>query len=214
MTLAMTRLLLIATLTVLVGQTPSLHAGKYNSTLSPGDRAPVWKDLPGVDGKSHSLDDLSTSKAVVVVFTCNSCPYAVDVEDRLLALHDKYAKQQVAVVAINVNKVTEDLLPAMKKKAKDKGFQFPYLFDSSQKIAKDFGAKRTPEFFVLDGDRKVIYMGAMDDSPEGAKVTKRYVEAALDATLAGTVVKDAETIPVGCAVRFERVRRTRRTKKN
>lgn len=210
----MIRILFIATLLVLVGQTQSLQAGKYNSVLSPGDSAPAWKDLPGVDGKSHSLSDLASSKVVVVVFTCNSCLYAVDVEDRLLALHDKYAKQQVAVVAINVNKVAEDLLPAMKQKTKDKGFQFAYLFDETQKIARDFGAKRTPEFFVLDGDRNVVYMGAMDDSPEGRNVTKRYVEAAIDATLAETVVKVAETIPVGCAVRFERVRRTRRAKQD
>ena len=104
-------------------------------------------------------------------------------------------------------------MPAMKDKARDKAFQFPYLFDETQKIAKDFGAKRTPEFFVLDQDRKVVYMGAVDDSPEGKSITKRYVEAALEATLAGNKVELAETIPVGCAVRFERARRSRRVLK-
>ena len=211
--MATTRLLLLMMLVTLLSQMSSLPAGKYNATLSPGDDAPAWEGLAGVDGKDYSLSDFESSKAVVVVFTCNSCPYAVDVEDRLLNLHKKYSKQGVALVAINVNKVEADLLPAMKEKAKDKGFQFPYLFDETQKIAKDFGAKRTPEFFVLDQDRKVVYMGALDDSPEGKKIDKRYVEVALDRTLAGNKVELAETIPVGCAVRFERTRRTRKVRK-
>ena len=211
--MATTRLFLFATLLILVTQVNSLPAGKYNSTLSPGDAAPAWKDLPGVDGKKYSLSDFESSKVIVVVFTCNSCPYAVDIEDRLLAFHQKYGKQGVALVAINVNKVEADLMPAMKDKAKEKAFQFPYLFDETQKIAKDYGAKRTPEFFVLDQDRKVVYMGALDDSPEGKKVSKRYIEAAVEMTLAGEKIEIAETIPVGCAVRFERTRRTRRVRK-
>ena len=211
--MATLRLLLLTMLMTLLTQLSNLPAGKYNSTLSLGDSAPAWKDLPGVDGEKHSLSDLEASKAIVVVFTCNSCPYAVDVEDRLLALHKNYSQKGVALVAINVNKVEADLLPAMKDKSRDKAFQFPYLFDETQKIAKDFGAKRTPEFFVLDQDRKVVYMGAVDDSPEGKNITKRYVEAALEATLAGNKVELAETIPVGCAVRFERARRSRRVRK-
>jgi peroxiredoxin len=211
--MATTRLFLFATLLILVTQVNSLPAGKYNSTLSPGDAAPAWKDLPGVDGKKYSLSDFESSKVIVVVFTCNSCPYAVDIEDRLLAFQQKYGKKGVALVAINVNKVEADLMPAMKDKAKEKAFQFPYLFDETQKIAKDYGAKRTPEFFVLDQDRKVVYMGALDDSPEGKKVSKRYIEAAVDMTLASEKIEIAETIPVGCAVRFERTRRTRRVRK-
>lgn len=188
----------------------NLFAGKYNSTLSPGDAAPEWQALPGVDGREYSLSDFKSSKSIVLVFTCNSCPYAVDIEDRLLAFHKKYANRGVTLVAINVNKVEDDLMPAMKQKAKEKAFQFPYLFDESQQIAKDYGAKRTPEFFVLDQDRNVVYMGALDDSPEGKKVSKRYVEMAVDLTLAGDKVKLEETVPVGCAIRFERSRRTRR----
>ncbi len=211
--MATIRLFLLVMLMMLVTQVSSLHAGKYNSTLSLGDAAPAWKGLPAVDGKKYSLSDFESSKVIVVVFTCNSCPYAVDIEDRLLAFHQKYGKQGVALVAINVNKVEADLMPAMKDKAKEKSFQFPYLFDETQKIAKDYGAKRTPEFFVLDPDRKVVYMGALDDSPEGKKVTQRYMEAAVDLTLAGEKVEIAETVPVGCAVRFERTRRTKRVRK-
>ena len=189
-------------------------AGKYNPKINLGDPAPAWEGLPGVDGKTHSLADLERAKAVVVVFTCNSCPYAIDVEDRLIALEKAYHAKGVALVAINVNKVEEDLLPAMKKKSKDKGFTFPYLYDESQQIARDFGATRTPEFFVLNDERKIVYMGALDDSPEGRDVEVSYVGSVLDAMLAGAEVKMSETIPIGCSIRFERSRRRRQVKRD
>ncbi|TWU07734.1 thioredoxin family protein [Stieleria varia] len=185
-------------------------AGKYNSTLDIGDAAPHWTDLPGVDGQSHSSSELEDAKATVVVFTCNSCPYAVDAEDRLIALTKKYSDQGVAVVAINVNKVPEDSLDAMKEKAAEKKFPFQYLYDESQQIARDFGAIYTPCFFVIDSKHKVAYMGAMDDSPDGVKVETTYLADALDAVLAGKPVRVAETAPVGCRVRYERQRRSRR----
>ena len=184
-------------------------AGEFNQVLSIGDAAPQWSELPGVDDKLHSIADLKESKAVVIVFTCNSCPYAVDVEDRLIALHKKYSGQSVSLVAINVNKVEDDLLPAMKEKANEKGFEFQYLFDETQGIAKEFGAKYTPEFFVLDGRRKIVYMGALDDRPDGNNVTKPHVELAIDAVLAGSSPEVTETVPVGCRIRMERERRTR-----
>jgi len=188
----------------------SVDAGKYNTKLNIGDQAPAWKELPGVDGKKHSLADLKEKSAVVVVFTCNSCPYAVDYEDRV----NEFAKQhtEVAVVAINVNKVEEDSLPKMKERAKKKGFVFPYLYDDSQKIAKDFGATRTPEFFLLNKDRKVVYMGAMDDSPDGKNVTQQYLKDALEAALSGKKPGTEETAAAGCLVRFERKRRKPRKK--
>ncbi len=187
-------------------------AGQYNQVLDIGDDAPVWKDLPGVDDQQHSLSDLKKHKVVVVVFTCNSCPYAVDIEDRLIAFDKEFSKRDVALVAINVNKVKEDLLPAMKEKATEKSFPFTYLFDESQQIAKDYGAKYTPEFFVLNQQRKVVYMGSMDDSPDGKKVSKRYVQAAVESALSGTKLEVTETVPIGCRVRFERQRRSRRAK--
>jgi thiol-disulfide isomerase/thioredoxin len=184
-------------------------AGEFNQVLSIGDAAPSWNDLPGVDGKSHSLADLKDSKAIVVVFTCNSCPYAVDVEDRLVALNNKYSDKGVSLVAVNVNQVEDDRLPAMKQKAEAKKFEFAYLFDETQKIAKEFGAKYTPEFFVIDGERKVAYMGAMDDSPDGRKVTKSYVDSAIESVLAGGRPDVTETVPIGCRVRMEREPRSR-----
>jgi peroxiredoxin len=201
---------LAASLCVAATLTPQAFGGKFNPTLSIGDPAPTWSGLPGVDDKQHSLDDLQGKQVVVVVFTCNSCPYAVDYEDRLIQFAANKG-DDVGLVAVNVNKVDEDLLPAMKQRAEAKGFNFPYLFDESQKIAKDFGATRTPEFFVFDKNRRVAYMGAMDDSsaPDGVKET--YLKDAVEALLAGKEPEVKETPPVGCAIRFER-KRSRRSK--
>jgi len=204
---AMTRVYL-ALLVMLLGHA-TCFAGKYNAVLDIGDPAPEWQNLPGVDGKQHSLSDLKDRDAVVVVFTCNSCPFAEDYEDRLIAFAKKHAGDdgRVAVVAINVNKIEADLPPAMKERAESKGFPFPYLFDETQQIARKFGATRTPEFFVLDKQRRVTYMGAMDDNDHEPSVTKNYLEAAIEATLRGEAVDPAETPPRGCGIRFERSRR-------
>lgn len=198
--------LLIAA-SVLLGE--QLQGGEYNRVLSIGDDAPAWEGLMGVDDAEHSLEDLKSHPVVVVVFTCNSCPYSVDAEDRLIALQKSYKDRGVAVVAINVNKVEQDRLPAMKERAEKKGFSFPYLHDPSQQIARKYGAIYTPEFYVLDSQRRVVYMGSLDDSPDGKNVTMRYVELAIEATLAGQKPQIAETIPIGCRVRYERERRGR-----
>lgn len=190
----------------------SSKAGQYNKVLSIGDSVPQWTDLIGVNDAKHSFDQLRDQKILVIAFTCNSCPYAVDVEDRLIALHRKYSRQGVSVVAINVNKTKDDSLDAMKERAETKGFPFPYLFDESQKIAKDFGALRTPEFFVVNQDHKIAYMGALDDSPDGKNVTATYVENAVDALLAGKTVATTETVSIGCLIRFQRERRSKRVK--
>jgi peroxiredoxin len=184
-------------------------AGEYNPVLNIGDAAPAWSGLPGVDDKEHALADLKAKEAVVVVFTCNSCPSAVDYEDRLIAFAKKHCGPQgkVALVAINVNTVEEDRLPAMKKRAAEKGFDFPYLFDETQKIARDYGATFTPEFFVLNPQRRIAYMGAMDDNTDSAKAKLNYVEAAVEAVLAGKTPEVKETVGVGCLVRYQRQRK-------
>ncbi|MFT5324670.1 MAG: peroxiredoxin [Planctomycetaceae bacterium] len=187
-------------------------SGEYNPVLSIGDKAPEWKNLPGIDGKKLSLSDLKKKDVVVLTFICNSCPYAVDYENRLIAFAKKHSgkESKVALVAVNVNKVDEDLPQKMKEKAKAKGFKFPYLFDETQQIAKDYGAGFTPEFFVLNKDRKVVYMGAMDDSPNADKVKRRYVDEAVAAALAGNLPEVRETVPIGCRIRIERTRRRKK----
>ncbi len=185
--------------------------GKYNDVLAVGDAAPAWADLEGVDGRKHSLSDLKDKAIIVLVFTCNSCPCAVDYEDRLLAFCREYAGpgSQVGVVAICVNNIESDQLPAMKAKAKEKGFPFPYLHDPSQQIAKSYGANYTPEFFVLDAERKVAYLGAMDDRDPPAQPGKMYLEDAVQALLSGKKPTVMETNPRGCKIRYTTKRKPR-----
>lgn len=179
-------------------------SGEFNPERNIGDVAPAWKDLPGVDGEKHSMEALREKDVVVLLFTCNSCPYAVDYEDRFRELGQRYAtsESRVAVVAINVNRIAADQLPAMKERAEAKGFVFPYLHDASQNIAREYGAVRTPECFVLDRDRKIVYMGAYDDSPKATEVKVRYVQDAIDALLAGKEILTKETPPIGCRIRY------------
>jgi peroxiredoxin len=184
-------------------------AGEFNEVLKVGDPAPAWKDLPGVDDKQHSLADHDKDKVIVVVFTCNSCPVARDYEARTIELAKRHAKQ-VDVVAINCNRTDEDSLDKMRERAKDKKYTHQYLFDESQRIAKEFGATRTPEFFVLSRDRKIVYMGAMDDSAEPAKVMANYVEDAVQASLAKREPATKETFANGCRIRFARERPERK----
>lgn len=195
-------ILFLAVATVVVTLSHRTQAGQYNAVLSIGDQAPKWSELDGVDGKRHSSQDLAGAKSVVVAFTCNSCPYARDVEQRLIELTKEFTESEMRLVAINVNVIKDDSLEAMKERSKAQGFTFPYLHDPSQKIAKEFGAIKTPEFFVLNDSGKVVYMGSLDDSPDGKAVNKRYVADAIRAVLGGNKPETTETVPIGCRVRY------------
>lgn len=186
-----------------------VRAGEFNEVLSIGDAAPAWNGLPGTDGKSHSLADYKDKAAVVLVFTCASCPMAVDYEDRINDLAKKLGgpNGKVAVVAVCVNRVKGDSLAELTERAKQREFAFDYLHDESQKIAKDYGAIFTPEFYVLGRDRKLVYMGAFDDKTDAALVQKRHVEAAITAVLKGELPVVKETIARGCRVRYVRERK-------
>jgi len=203
----------LAALCLLAATLPAVAAaGKYNPDRSIGDVVPAWENLPGTDGRRHSWQDVAGSDLVVVVFTCNSCPYAVDYEDRLNALVDRHppatagSAPRVAVVAINANPIAADALPAMQARAEARGFRFDYLDDERQEVARSFGAVRTPEFFLLDRQRRILYMGAMDDAADAAQVQATYLDDAIAAALAGREVPVAETPPVGCMIRFPRRR--------
>ncbi len=184
-------------------------AGKFNAERNVGDQPAAWKNLPGTDDKSHSLTDLDKFDVVVVVFTCNSCPYAVDYEQRINQLATKYQTpdSRVSVVAINVNKIEADKLPAMKKRVEEQKLVYPYLYDETQQIAKAYGAARTPEFFVLNKERRIVYMGAMDDNTKADQVKVKYLDEAIEATLTGKPIVTTETAPVGCAIRYARERK-------
>lgn len=184
-------------------------AGEYNPVLSIGDAAPGWEKLVGTDGKEHALADLKDRQVVVVVFTCNTCPFAVDYEERLVAFarqHTADPQSKVALVAINSNLVPGDTLEKMKERAEDSKFNFPYLSDETQQVAKSYGAGYTPELFVLNKDRKIVYMGAMDDNDDAKMVKQSYVADAVAAALAGELPKVKETPARGCTIRFKRRR--------
>lgn len=186
---------LIAGVVAVVGS-----AGEFNKVVKIGDAAPAFSGLPGVDDKNHSLGDYKKD-VVVIAVTCNHCPVAVAYEDRMIAFAKKYA-DKVDFIAINVNNLEADKLPAMKVRAKDKGFNFPYLYDESQKIGKAYGATVTPEFFVLNKDRKIVYMGALDNKQNGP--TESYLEPAVEAALKGSAPTKAETKPFGCGVKYDK----------
>jgi peroxiredoxin len=171
--------------------------------LKVGDPAPEWKELDGIDDKKHSLKDLAKAKAVIVVFTCNHCPVAVAYEERLVALEKEYKDKGVELVAINVNNIESDKLPAMKERAEEKGFGFEYLYDPSQAIGRAFGATVTPHAFVLDGKHKVVYMGAIDDSQNPNEVQKHFVRDAVDAVLAGREPEVSSHKQFGCGIQYE-----------
>ena len=175
-------------------------------TLQIGESAPDF-DLPGVDGKNHSLRDFADEKILIVVFSCNHCPYVVGSEDRMNALYADYAPRGVGMIAINSNETENhptDSFGHMVQRAKDKGFQFPYVRDESQDVARAYGALRTPHFYVFDADRTLRYTGRMDDNPrQGGQETTHELRDALDALLAGSDPPVAVTNPIGCNVKWK-----------
>jgi peroxiredoxin len=168
-----------------------------------GDPAPKFADLAGVDDKKYSLEDFADAKAVAVVFTCNHCPVAVAYEDRLIEYQKDYAEKGVQLVAINVNNVEADRMPAMKTRATEKGFEFPYLYDPTQKAGRDYGAEVTPHVFLLDQQRKLAYVGPVDDNMDDASAAKPLLRQATDAVLAGKTPEVAQEKPVGCGIQYE-----------
>ena len=172
--------------------------------LKIGDTAPDFK-LKNVDGTMIGFDNFQNAKGYIVTFTCNHCPYAVMYEDRLIALNKEYASKGYPVIAINPNdpEVNEDdSFEKMIVRAKEKGFTFPYLFDDGQKIYPQYGATKTPHVFLLDKDKKVRYIGAIDDNYEdAAAVEVKYVENAIASLEVGKDPEPATTKAIGCSIK-------------
>lgn len=171
--------------------------------LKVGTAAPDWSGIVGTDDKPHALADYKDAKLVVLVFTCNHCPVARAYEDRLVQLQADYKDKKVQVVAVNVNNNPADKLDKMKERAEDKKFNFPYLYDATQKIGHDYEAKVTPHVFVLDGSRKLAYVGAVDDKQNAKDVSKHFLRDALDALLDGKAPPVASTKAFGCGIKYE-----------
>ena len=164
--------------------------------------------LPNVDGKMVSLADFDDAKGFIVIFTCNTCPYSVAYEDRIIALDKKYKSTGYPVIAINPNDpaaIEGDELADMKVRTIEKGFTFPYLQDVGQQVYPQYGATKTPHVFVLqkeDEKNIVRYIGAIDDSSRNPNnVTKRYVEQSVNDLLAGKTLTITRTKAIGCSIK-------------
>ncbi len=171
-----------------------------------GQRAPDFC-LPGVDGKDYCLTSFKDKKVVVVLFTCNHCPYVQAYEDRLVALQRDYAGKGVQLVAINANDAAgypEDGFDNMVRRAKSKSFNFPYLRDETQRVARSFAAEYTPEAYVLNSKLQICYIGRIDDNWQNpAKAKSQDLRNAIDAVLASQPLDNAITHAIGCTIKWK-----------
>lgn len=175
--------------------------------MAVGTVAPPFS-LPATDGKTYGLADFADAAVLVVIFTCNHCPYAIANEDRLVGLQRAY-EGRAQLVAINPNDARShpgDSFERMVERARDKGFNFPYLRDESQSVARAYDAACTPDVFVFDADRKLVYNGRIDDNWRDEKaVTQRDLEQVIDRTLAGEPHGLPELFPaMGCSIKWKR----------
>lgn len=180
-----------------------------NNGYQVGDIATDFS-LENIDGTMVSLSDYKDAKGFIVIFTCNTCPYAVAYEDRIVALDKKYAEKGYPVIAIMPNDTDVqpgDSMEAMRARAKAKGFTFPYLMDKGQKIYPQYGATKTPHVYLLKKTTKgneVKYIGAIDNNYKDASaVTERYVENAVDALLDNESIEVTETRAIGCTIKVK-----------
>ncbi len=175
--------------------------------LSIGSKSPDFKNLPGTDNKKYSLSTFAEKKILVIVFSCNHCPYVRAYEDRIIALQRDYAARGLQLVAINSNETVhypEDNFEEMVNRAKSQAYNFPYLRDEDQSVANAFGATHTPQFFVFDQQRKLRYKGKFDDDYQTpSAVQSNYLRDAVDAILAGGEVSEPETYSIGCTIKWK-----------
>jgi peroxiredoxin len=174
-------------------------------TLALGTQAPGF-DLPGVDGENHSLDSYGDAEALVLVQSCNHCPWVQAWEGRLSSIARDYVDRGVRVVAISSNDAVshpEDSFEEMQARSAAQGFAFDYLYDEPQAIARALGSERTPEVFLFDRGRRLVYHGAIDDDRDETAVEQHYLRDALDAVLAGEEPAVSETPALGCTVKWK-----------
>jgi thiol-disulfide isomerase/thioredoxin len=183
------------------------YAASASGPLAIGTSVPMAETkMKGVDGTEQTLAGAKKAQGLLVVFTCNHCPFAKMWESRIVELGNAYATKGIGVVAVNANdpgQYPEDSLDGMVQRAKDRGMKFPYVVDATSNVARAFGATRTPEAFLFDKDGKLVYHGAIDDNgQEPAKVENAYLKNALEAVLAGREVPVKETKSIGCGIKF------------
>jgi peroxiredoxin len=176
-------------------------------TLKLGSKLPEF-NLPATDGKNYFPDSFADKKVLIVIFSCNHCPYVQAYEERLKQIQKDYASKGVAIVAINSNddkEYPDDSFENMKKRADEKQFNFPYLRDESQEIAKAFDASHTPEIFLFDEKRELAFHGKIDDNwQEPEKAKSKYLREALDELLEGKKISVPETFTIGCTIKWKK----------
>ncbi|MCZ7592167.1 MAG: thioredoxin family protein [Kiritimatiellae bacterium] len=174
-------------------------------TLPIGAPAPDFT-LPAIDGKTYSRSDFAASKALVINFTCNHCPYAKAYEDRFIAIVREFSARGIAFVAINPNDENtypDDSFEKMKERAEARGFNFPYLRDDTQQTARAYGAVCTPHLFIVVDD-KIAYEGRIDDNWKDPAAAQHHdLRDALTAILAGTPIPTPNTNPMGCSLKWK-----------
>ena len=187
----------------------SFTIGSMNYGVGVGDKAPAF-DLPNIDGKRYSFENIKDAngnkpKGYIVIFTCNTCPYAQANEQRIIDLHKRYAAKGYPVVAIQPNSAAKspgDSFDNMKSKAKNKGFGFLYLYDEKQEVSPKYGATKTPEVYLVDADLTVRYHGAIDDSVRDPNaVEEKFLENAIAALENNEKISPAETKAIGCGIK-------------
>ena len=184
----------------------ALVASASAEALKLGEKAPdASVKMKSVDGKEVSIADVAGPKGTLVFFTCNHCPFVKAWETRIAEIGNMYSKKGVGVIAINSNDpadFAEDSYAEMQARAKQRGFEFPYVVDATSDVGRAFGATRTPEFFLFDATGKLVYHGALDDNKDAKSVEKHYLQEALNALLDGKPIPVAETKAVGCSIKF------------
>lgn len=198
---------------LVVGTLVNSAAGAVDEGFGLGDPLPAFSKLVAIDGTEWSSDQFAKSEVLIIAFTCNRCPYAVDYEERLNLLNKQYgdSKSPVKLLVINSNYGPDESLERMASRTKEQHFEFTYLKDGDQVVARGLGAIYTPEFFVFDQERRLVYKGALDDATDADEVKIHYVNDAVAAVLAGTPIKTVEAGARGCTIRFKRRRPVRRT---
>lgn len=177
-----------------------------STVLTLGSKMPDFS-LPATDERTYSSSSLSNAEVLIIIFSCNHCPYVQAYENRIIQIQNKYKEKGVQVVAINSNdavKYPEDSFGEMKKRAVEKGFNFPYLYDETQDIARAFGATHTPELFVFNRERVLVYFGKIDDNWQNeTRVRNKYLENALNELLSGKTISVPETFAIGCTIKWK-----------
>lgn len=177
------------------------------NNLKIGSSAPEF-NLSGVDGKEYSLNSFVDKQALIVIFSCNHCPYVQAYENRIKQIQEDYNNKGVTVIAINSNEdvnYPDDSFENMKKRAIEQKFNFLYLRDDDQFVARAYDATHTPEIFLFDKDRKLVFHGKIDDNwQEPSKVRNNYLRNALDELLVGKEISVPETFTIGCTIKWKK----------